>query len=208
MGAILAVMGIGGAVASSNVDKKLFGDGDRGCDTRGDSKSFSKFKMSGCKKVSYAKYKLRPQKYPHGAGLYVGEQKVPSCYIPNSCRRDCDGFERFWKSVKRQFTHLNKESLIRRILGETCYWKKDGHSCEGVPCSFYQKQAQKGVVEVAELEEARWAKILDDFGKSPLGKFLNFVPIVGSELEILFKDIKGERPNEGDWISFSTDSVK
>ena len=112
MGAILAVMGIGGAVASSNVDKKLFGDGDRGC-RNGKSKSYSKFSMRNCKRVSYAKYKLRPEKYPHGAGLYVGDVKVPSCNIPNSCRRDCDGFERFWKEVFLDY--LNHYALWKNL---------------------------------------------------------------------------------------------
>ena len=204
MGAVLAIAGVGSASISKKLDKALYGDGDRGCNGK-KSKSFTKARIKDCKQVSYAQAKLRPQKYPQGAGTYVGDRKLPNCYIPNSCRQDCDYFDRVWKGVKRQITHLNKEGLIRRLVGEPCVWKSSGSSCEGVPCSFYRQQATRHYRDFAAAEEARWAKIIDKFSKSPLGKFLSVVPVVGSELDILYKDIKGERPNAGDWVSFATD---
>ena len=204
MGAVLAIAGVGSASISKKLDKALYWDGDRGCNGK-KSKSFTKARIKDCKQVSYAQAKLRPQKYPQGAGTYVGDRKLPNCYIPNSCRQDCDYFDRVWKGVKRQITHLNKEGLIRRLVGEPCVWKSSGSSCEGVPCRFYRQQATRHYRDFASAEEARWAKIIDKFSKSPLGKFLSVVPVVGSELDILYKDIKGERPDASDWVSFATD---
>ena len=204
MGAILAIAGIGSAEISKKLDKALYGEGDEGCNGK-KSKSFTKARIKDCKQVSYAQAKLRPQKYPQGAGAYVGSRKLPNCYLPNSCRQDCDYFDRVWKGVKRQITHINKEGLIRRLVGEPCMWKSSGSSCEGVPCSFYRQQATRHYRDFASAEEARWGRILDKFSKSALGKFLSFVPVVGSELDILYKDIKGERPDASDWVSFATD---
>ena len=204
MGAILAIAGIGSAEISKKLDKSLYGEGDEGCNGK-KSKSFTKARIKDCKQVSYAQAKLRPQKYPQGAGSYVGSRKLPNCYLPNSCRQECDYFDRVWKGVKRQITHINKEGLIRRLVGEPCMWKSSGNSCEGVPCSFYRQQATRHYRDFASAEEARWGRILDKFSKSALGKFLSFVPVVGSELDILYKDIKGERPNASDWVSFATD---
>ena len=203
MGAVIGILAGGSAAITSKLDDELFGDGERKC-KKGTS-SYSKFKMPKCRRVSRAQATLRPKLYPKGAGYYVEDQKVPDCRIPNSCRQDCDVFDRLWKGVKRQFTHLNKEGLIKRMVCETCIWKSSGNSCEGVSCKFYKKQADKAYKEYAEKQERYWGKVLDKFSQSPLGKFLNFVPLTGSSLNLVFKDIKAERPNEGDWVSFGTD---
>ena len=203
MGAVLAVVGVGSASITEKLDNALYGEGDKGC--KGGKSTYTRARMQGCKKVSYAQAKLRPSVFKGGAGAYVEGRKVPSCYIPNSCRQDCECFDRVWKGIKRNITHINKEGLIKRLVGEPCLWKNSGNSCEGVPCKFYRKQAVKQYKAFAEAEERRWEKILDKFTKSPLGKFLSYVPVVGSELDILYKDIKGERPSEGDWIAFGTD---
>ena len=185
MGAILAVAGLGSAEVTRKLDNALYGDGERGCNGK-KSKSFTKARIKDCKQISAAQAKLRPSKYPHGPGAYVDRRKLPSCFLPNSCRQDCDYFDRVWKGAKRQITHLDREGLLRRIVGEPCIWKSSGNSCEGVPCSFYKQQASKQYQDFADAETARWGKILDKFSKSPLGKFLSFVPVVGSELEILY----------------------
>ena len=78
MGAVLAVAGVGSASISKKLDKALYGDGDRGCNGK-KSKSFTKARIKDCKQVSYAQAKLRPQKYPQGAGTYVGDRKLPNC---------------------------------------------------------------------------------------------------------------------------------
>ena len=203
MGAVIGILAGGSAAITSKLDDELFGDGERSC-KKGRS-SYSKFKMPNCRRVSRAQATLRPKLYPKGGGDYVGKVKVPDCRIPNSCRQDCDVFDRMWKGVKRQFTHINKEGLIKRMVGETCIWKSKGNSCEGVSCGFYKKQADLAYKEYAEKQERYWGKVLDKFSNSPLGKFLNFVPLTGSGLNLIFKDIKAERPNEGDWVSFGTD---
>ena len=206
MGAILAVISVGSAEITQNLDEALYGEGSRDCNGK-KSKTVANSTIKGCKKISFAQVKLRPDKYPDGAGHYYKTLKLPNCSMPNSCRQDCSYFDRMWAGLKRNFTHIDKEGLIKRLVAEPCVWKSDGKSCEGIPCSVYKGVAKKQYQDFSDAEIARWAKILDKFSKSPLGKFLAFVPIVGSELEILFKDIKNERPSEADWVSFGADVV-
>lgn len=208
---LLAVLGVAHAEVSKKIDKKAYGENvDRGC--KGDvSKSHAKINISGTENITRAQALLRPGRFPEGAGLYWKHPKsgrytkVPNKFMPGSCRQDCSYGKRMWDGIKRTFTHIDKEGMIKRMIGEPCVWKKTGTSCEGVPCAVYWYVAKNQYVEIAEAEERKWAERIEEFKKSALGKFLAVVPVVGSELDILFKDVKGERPNAGDWTAFGVD---
>ena len=216
--------GVGSAIEGKRFDNLIFGSGERGCNGRR-SKSFSVVSVPAkfrCRNVDRVDYELdrdtRHPKYTQGIGYYMRDPrhslanddhliKCENCKIPNSCRRDCSDLDRWWRGVKKQFTNLNTDGMARRLITSGCSIKDTGESCSGVPCLIYHKVSKElHDAHGAELEAA-WAKIIEDFQKTDLGKALGFVPIIGSTMELAFKDMAGKRPTAGDWISFAMDVI-
>ena len=81
MGAILAVISVGSAEITQNLDEALYGEGSRGCNGK-KSKTVANSTIKGCKKISFAQVKLRPEKYPDGAGHYYKTLKLRHATTP------------------------------------------------------------------------------------------------------------------------------
>ena len=210
--------GIGSAVDGKKFDNEIFGSGKRGCNGQR-SKSYSKVDVPRkfkCRHIDRIEWNLAPEKYPQGIGYYMRDPrhdisndnhliKVENCKIPNSCRRDCSDMDRWWRGFKKQFTHINKQGMARRLVTSGCAIKDTGQSCSGVPCMVYHKVSKELHDQHGAELEARWARAIEDFQNTGLGKALGFVPLVGSTMELAFKDLSGKRPTAGDWIAFGVD---
>ena len=199
------ISGIAGGEATADFERRVLGEGDRGCNGR-QSRSYSvaiasKFKCRYIDRIELGldRATLTP-KYTRGVGCYMPDPLSTTnpkpllylgnpppggrCRIPSSCRTDCDGFTHFWNSFKKSFTHLDSQGLARRLIASGCGFASTGTDCFGTQCAVYKKVGQEAYNEFGRELERRVAKEIEKFRDSGLGIALSWAPLAGSFADI------------------------